>query len=507
LSVALTPGAAPSRVDRRAWIAPGVAAGAILLTALLYWPSTRSLLREWLETEASAYNHGSLVFLLVLWLAIRALRGRTPDAGARRAWPLLLLAGASFVWLIAFRSGIQVAHQALLPVIIALMLWALLGMRVARHAAVPVALLYSAVPVWHVLVPALQAMTVAVVGVLLRITGITAYVLDDFVYIRSGTFHIEDGCAGLHYFIVGATIALVYGELRGDRWRVRIGLLMLGVAFSLVGNWLRVYTIIVIGELSNMQNYLVRVEHGNFGWLLFLVMMVAFVLVARTWALEGATSGGDTAAGGGDEVAIPRIAAPTAVLAIAAAAIGPAWLVSMPLRAATAPNVAIADHLEGWEGPRESCEGRWRPKYLEADLESQREYTRGGQAVCAYLATYLLQRQDKELIGYLNQPYARNAEVVSSRVRSAAGHTVNEVQIGGDAHSDRIIWYAYRIGDREVRRGVEAQLAYSLGTLKGAPASSVYAISANCLPDCASARRLLEDFLPHIRGSVGENGT
>jgi len=42
-------------------------------------------------------------------------------------------------------------------------------------------------------------------------------------------------------------------------------------------------------------------------------------------------------------------------------------------------------------------------------------------------------------------------------------------------------------------------LRFAFGSLHGAPAASVYAISARCLPDCAAARQLLTEFLPHVR--------
>jgi len=496
-----------SRVDWRPWFAPLLMSCIVLVTGLLYWPSTQSLLHEWFETENSAYSHGPLAVLVALWLGTRALRGGWPrEAGS--VWPVLLLVAASFAWLIVLRAGIQAAHQALVPLIIALILWCALGWRLTRRVAVPVGLLYSAVPVWHVAIPALQALTVAVVGVFLRIAGITAYVVDDYVYIRSGAFHIEDGCAGLHYFVVAATLAVIYGELRRDSWRVRAALLALAVSCALVGNWLRVFVIIVAGDLTNMQHHLVRVEHGNFGWAVFAAMMVVFVLIARNW--------------GSGDVAPAAHAVPTdepgdlrrsgalraAALAAVVSAAGPAWLVLMPVRTASAPNISIAATLTGWDGPHDSCQAGWHPRYDGADLQAQQEFARAGRAVCAYVATYLSQRQDKELIGYFNLPYARNAELVSSAAREVEGRAINEVQLGGKADVDRIVWFGYFVGARGMRRGVEAQLAYGVATLAAAPASSVYAISADCVPDCASARRLLGDFLPNIRvGNAGEKGT
>lgn len=486
-----------SRVEWRSWLAAGVLAGIVLVTAALYWPSTQSLLHEWFEVPSSAYSHGSLVVLLAVWLAIRAVRAQSAPA-APDARPLLwlgLLALLSAAWLIAFRAGIQVLHQALLPVLVWLGVRIVLGRRIALLSAVPIGLLYSAIPVWHAAVPALQAMTVSVVRTLLRVAGIPAYVAGDFVTIRSGVFHVEDGCAGLHYFIVAATIAVIYGELRADGRRVRIWLLALGMALALLSNWLRVFIIIMAGYLTDMQSYLVRVDHSRFGWAVFALAMIVFLLLGRLWPASEPRDAAASTAGATRGVA--RML-PWAALA---AALGPAWALLAPVRAAAAPNVSMPSAIAGWAGPRESCQGRWRPEFPAADMHEQREFSRAGQTVCVYIAGYLSQHQDKELIGYWSSLYSPESEVVSSAVREAAGRTLNEVRLGDERAADRIVWYSYAVGAREMRRGIEAQLSYAFGTLSGAPAAAVFALSARCLPDCAAARRALGEFLPYVRTS------
>jgi EpsI family protein len=513
VTAAKTPGAASSRagfaarVDWRSWYVPVALAAVVLLTGVLYWPSAQSLLFEWFDVPASAYRHGSLIVAITLWLLIRAARDDAPPVvpGAAIFLPLTLLAAASLAWLIAVRAGVQVAHQALLPIIIWLNIRIIFGQRIAVRSLVPIGLLYSAIPIWHVFVPALQAMTISVVSALLRIVAIPAYVTGDFVHIRSGVFHVEDGCAGLHYFIVAATIAVLHGELRGDRRGTRLYLLGLAIALALASNWLRVFIIIVAGDLTNMQHYLVRVDHSVFGWVVFAVAMGVFVLLGRRGRPPAAEPRAEVGSASERVDALPRGAARASAVALFASAIGPAWLLLLPLRTAAAANVAVPTAIEGWAGPRESCRGRWRPQYRTADLHSQHEFSRGGAAVCFYSATYLIQHQDKELIGYSTSAYDPNGEIVSAGARDVADRTVNEVQLGNETGSDRIVWYAYVVGEREMRRGVAAQLSYALGSLHGTPAASVYAISASCVPDCASARQLLTDFLPHVTVGTKES--
>ncbi|MEJ0084622.1 MAG: exosortase C-terminal domain/associated protein EpsI [Pseudomonadota bacterium] len=496
-----------ARLEWRAWVMPAALVAVVLATGVLYFPSTQSLLTEWFDVPSSAYRHGSLIVLGALWLLVRGAREGDGAAAASSAslprvaafLPLMALAATSLAWLIALRAGVQVAHQALLPILFWLNIRVVFGPRIALRALVPVGLLYSAVPVWHVFVPALQSLTVSVVSLLLRVIAVPAYVAGDFVYIRSGVFHVEDGCAGLHYFIVAATIAILQGELRGDRLVTRCKLLALAVGLALLGNWLRVLIIIVAGDLTDMQSYLVRVDHSVFGWVVFAVAMVVFLLISRRMPLElEAGRGSETASPTAAAFPAPRRALRAAGYALLASGLGPGWSWLLPVEAAVAPNVSVPSVIAGWDGPVEPCHGRWRPQYRTADLHSQREFSRAGAAVCVYTATYLSQQQDKELIGFSTSAYGPEANLVSAATREVGGRNLNEVQLGNEAGSDRIVWYAYVVGEREVRRGSAAQLRYALGTLRGAPAASVFAISASCLPDCASARQLLTDFLPHV---------
>ncbi len=485
---------APASIGARgSWLAPACFAGIVLAVGVLYWPSTSSLVHEWLYVETSSYGHGPFIILVALWLGIRAIRGEAaPVAPEARALPwgfaLLLV---SFLWLLSLRSGIQVAHQLLLPVIVWLTLRLLLGKRIAILTLVPVLLIYSAIPVWHVAVPALQATTVKVVGTLLRVVGISAFVDGDFVYIRNAVFHVEEGCAGLRYFIVGVTLAGVLGELRQDAWRARIWLALLAALLSLVANWVRVFVVVVAGYLTDMQSYLVRVEHVRFGWLVFAVAMAAFLWIARRWgAAHRVAMASPTMPPASGPAWSPAL--PFALLALAC---GPAWSLAAPVRVATAANVSLPASAGNGVAAQSGCASAWRPEFPGADREVLQQY--GG--LCAYVATYLFQHQDKELIGYYSRLYGAHDEVIAQRVRDVNGHAFNEVQLAGRAGSDQLVWYAYAIGGRLMRRGIEAQLSYAAGSLHGAPASSVIALSAPCAPDCAAAREQLAGFAARVQ--------
>ena len=64
-------------------------------------------------------------------------------------------------------------------------------------------------------------------------------------------------------------------------------------ALALLANWLRVYTVIEAGYLTDMHHYLVSVSHYWFGWGVFALALVAFFWLS-TWLPAGAATARET---------------------------------------------------------------------------------------------------------------------------------------------------------------------------------------------------------------------
>ncbi len=165
-----------------------------------------------------------------------------------------------------YRACIQDLHITLLPALFWLAVTAAFGMRVGRLLAFPVAFFYFAVPSWSQLADPLQQLTVVVMHGFLDVTGPPALIDGDLVRIPNGTFVVEEGCSGLHFMIVGLAVAALHGHLQRSPWRTRVAQLGLMAVLALLANWLRVYTVIEAGYLTDMHHYLVSVSHYWFGW-------------------------------------------------------------------------------------------------------------------------------------------------------------------------------------------------------------------------------------------------
>ena len=234
---------------------------------------------NWTLWYASS-EHGYLVLAASLWIAVTAWRANPPRS-LRPDWWALLPLGA----LITLLGGLELMYinnsrLLLLPPLVLSVVALVFGRESAKRLFLPAMFLYFALPQWWIINGLLQSVTTSIVTFALGVTRVPAFVEGNFVHLPAGTFEIASGCSGLNYLQVGTALAAFYALMHLRNWRH--GLVLLGVAAvaALVSNWIRVYSIVLVGHLSDMQHYLITQEHHTFGWLLFLVSMSPVLVVA-----------------------------------------------------------------------------------------------------------------------------------------------------------------------------------------------------------------------------------
>lgn len=245
------------------------------------WPALESVHASWTHVYGP-FAHGYAILGLALWLAVHVWRRERPSWKAPW-WPaVVLLAVLSAAMGAMELLFVNTARQALLPPMLLAVLAALAGRGVATVLAWPVLFLYFALPPWWAINAPLQELTARVANGLLALTGVPAYVSGNRFELPAGIVEVANGCSGLNYLMVALALGLFQGLRHLEQWSNRIRLLVAATLVALVANWLRVYVLIVIGYVSDMQHYLIRVDHLYFGWVLFLACMwPVFVYAAR----------------------------------------------------------------------------------------------------------------------------------------------------------------------------------------------------------------------------------
>jgi exosortase A len=463
----------------------------ILLTFALFWPTTASLNIRWQDSVLRTYTHGYLIIAIALWLLWRG-RERWSQAPARVSIVgLVMLAALSVAWLIAFRAGVQVLHQALLPLIMATAVLTCFGAAVTWRMGLPLAYLYFAIPIWDAAIPILQWISVLAVQVQLRLVGIPAFFESNTFQIPAGAFEIADGCSGLHFFVVALAISVLYGELNRDTPWTRIKLVVFAALMAMFANWVRIFIIAVAGHLTDMQHYLVSGEHYSFGWGVFAVMMVIYFLVVQRWPVVSKANEVKPLAR--SEPAIPIIGAGCA---LAGLLLAPLWNVIDGNQAAPIATLQAANHVAGWERVAE-LESSWQPEFKGADVEDHGEFTAGGQHVERYTALYAMQRQGKEVVSFENSLLGPTLRATASSLPAVPGPWLQtEVRDRRGAHW--LLWHSYQVGEHRQTRALRVQIDYGVRSLFDDPSASIVAVRSPCDVDCVGAQAALTRFVAAI---------
>jgi exosortase len=463
-------------------------ASVVALTVLLgaigaaFWSSLLVLHDVWGD-KYGAYSHGYLVLAISVWFCIRAWRASARPFTGRPMWSALpMLAGIGGLALLAEVLYIGQIRTAFLPLLLLASIGLCLGRNALSRLAWPVLFLYMAFPVWGVINGALQALTTAVSQALVTAIGVPVFVEGNFVHLPSGTFEIASGCSGLSFFVSALTLASVFCTLYLQTWRSRTLLMLVAGVAGLVANWLRVASLIVIGHLTQMQHYLIRVDHLYYGWALFMLTMIPVFLLARR--LEDRDLAG-TLQGGRQPVPpwIPRWFARVLWISVALA-YASVLVLALHERSANDGRLARDASVFQQTAPLATFTSGWQPGFSGA--AEFRQECKADDVVEVFAAHYPTQSRDARLSLPVNSATGPAFRVTSTRV------TEGHVEIQGElAGRGRLVWTWYLAAGRTAYSKPTLRMAELLGLLSGRRDGWVIALQTQCQGDCGRARQRL----------------
>jgi exosortase len=448
------------------------------------------LLALWLDPE-SRYAHGLLLALVVLVVLFRRLPvSAEPSSAAACAAATAAVAALSAVAATASFSGVVVPAGLavlLIPVVLPAVVY---GPAVVRIVVAVMPLMLLAAPAWDSLGPSFQQLTVAATRALIAVTQLPATVDGVDVTLQSGVFRIAEDCNGLQIFLAGVATGGVFSALQEQSPR-QTALIVCGAALlSLLANWVRVYTVVLAGHLSDMQHYLVRSEHYSLGWTLFAVSMLVYLMYLgkRVRSAPGAE----------EPTARPAAAAVArrALLGFVAVAVWPAWafLPSKPDGAAP----AAMPQIPGWAQTREPSAWRLEPAALQQQAV---ELTDGRQRVSLYRGAEVGRGRVARLPSLASLPSADPWTVVATQ-SDAPVHTA--LVTDGTGRTWRVGW-TYWSNGAAAGAARNAQLRCGMARLLGESARCVVlAAAALCVPSCESAERAVATVLTDALAREGE---
>jgi EpsI family protein len=490
------------------WLHRGLPIIVVLAVTLAFFPSLVQLNVLWTELGDAGYGHGPLLALVNVWLLWQAKLDERESVPGGRGIATIALLGVSIVWAAALASSTSSVGQALWPLACWLALTALYGWPAARKFALPLGLLYFALPIWGPLTNfVLWPLTIKVSSFFVQLIGLNAYVDRNFITIPSGSFEIITGCSGQHFFLVACVIGLLIARLNELTGRHFWVVVLTAAAFAIVTNWIRVITIVIVGYVTEMQHPIVAEGHLTFGWILFACVVLVYCLWAR-WYL-GRVPEMPPPAPSRDVEGWPLERTGLAMRAAAVAGavlVGPLWFHQSEASIRSAAREPVQLRLpvlsEEWVGPLVS-ESPLRPQFAGAAAERAGLYTRGealDDRVHVFANLYIEQRQGAELVGFANVILPDSLWNIASvepqpSVVATSGLVPNfrQFSVRDSSGARWVIRHTNVIAGRTIAADWESKVALGLGALAmQTPRAGLVALAAQCADSCDAAAAALD---------------
>ena len=251
----------------------------LTLVVVLYWSSFSSMIAMW---SLSSYRHGYLIPFIslgLIWMVRRPLLS-TPWVGSW--WGVGGVAVCLLVWVVARLTSAQAAEHMSVVALFSTAAWAVIGSAGYRFLLFPLAFLGFALPVGNGLIPMLMNATADVAVWVVQALGEPVWRLGTLIELAGAgaRFEVAEVCSGFRYLYAGLAMGALVAHLliRGLLCQV-LYVAFVGVVFVVV-NGIRAAVVMLVASASDMQ-VLVGHDHVVFGWVLFLITIVALYWLAE----------------------------------------------------------------------------------------------------------------------------------------------------------------------------------------------------------------------------------
>ena len=252
---------------------------------ILYQATIMGMLELWLTSET--YSHGLFIVPLTAVLVYQRLKRQplpqTTQPLKHIIIPALGIIVVSSLWLISSLAHINLLAQLSVVALIPLAIWIRYGFAAVWLLKGALGFLFLAVPVGDFLIPHLQDITAVMSIFMIEMVGIPVYHDGLYISIPAGNFLVAEACSGIRFLISAITIAIFYSLLYMRSLKRRLIMTLCGAIVPVVANGIRVFLIIVIAHLSDMEAA-TGFDHLVYGWVFFSFVMVLLIILGNILA-------------------------------------------------------------------------------------------------------------------------------------------------------------------------------------------------------------------------------
>ena len=273
--------ATPATESGSGWI---TALGALAAAALAVIVAAREAWSEMIALwwNVDTYSHILLIPPIIAWLVWLRRDVLAPEE-PRAWWPgLILTAAACGIWLAGSVSGVNLVAHVGAAAMLASLVPAILGLRVALLLALPLAYAVFLVPFGHEVIPPLQHITAEIAVALTRLSGVPAVVDGIHIDTPAGLFIVAEACSGVQFLVAMVALGTLAAMTGFNGWKRRILFLLACVIVPIIANGIRAWATIYIAQYVGAEAA-GSFDHIVYGWIFFGIVIAIVLGLAWRW--------------------------------------------------------------------------------------------------------------------------------------------------------------------------------------------------------------------------------
>ncbi len=453
---------------------------AVWLTA--YFPVAYSIAEAWLDN--GSYSHGFIALAFSLYIAWQQRRKLRP-AGTLNWLALGALLGLSLVWWLGSTANVLKVEQLAVFLVLIMSLVLMFGWSILRILKYPFIIVLLVIPVWDFIQEPLQSLSAWVTLQILQGAGIPVLVQGFEFTVPGGRFVVEEACSGLGFLLTAVMLAVFYGYLNHLDRKSQVVLVTISILIALVANWIRITSIMLIGNRYGMDHMIVT-DHLMFGWIVFAIALIPFFWISYRFFPQQVRVE-TTVTRGIDSVPVRIVGfavVAIAILPVTGFLLAGAGNGSLDLSLPDTPAEFIVQD-------RRAAGVEWQPVFTGASQTTMAAYRYHGRPFDALLVSYREQAQGRELINVNNRLYSeqwRSLEEDTLELGSA-DRTVRRLELVSTRGEKRTLIYWYIINGVPASDSFRAKFLELKGAFRPDRSAILVALS---FPDSAGMTMIRE---------------
>lgn len=170
----------------------------------------------------------------------------------------------------------HIASFCFLPIIFL----TLLGLSSSKIILFPLLFILFTIPVGESLIPLLQSVAASIAVFILELANVPTFVNGLFIDIPNGRFLVAEACSGISFFIVSIVFGCLFAYTTFHSTKRKLAFVLLSFIVPIVANGIRVFGIIYIAHISDME-YAVGADHLIYGWFFYCLILILLILIGN----------------------------------------------------------------------------------------------------------------------------------------------------------------------------------------------------------------------------------